>query len=713
MGELDEALKEFLVESAEGLDRMEQDLVVLEKKPSDKETLSSAFRAIHSIKSTCGFLGFSRLETLTHSAETVLGRLRDGEILFNAEITSALLALIDAIRAMLAAIEATGSDGEKNYESLINRFDAIRDAAASSKQTENTSGAAENPFESIEKHSTSAAENSIRVDVGLLDKLMNVVGELVLARNQILQYASTQTDSHIISASQRLNLITTELQEGLMKTRMQPISNIWNAFPRLVRDLELQCDKKVHLIREGSDTELDRTILQSVKDPLTHLLRNAIDHGLESPEDREKTGKPAEGRLHLRAFHESGYVIIDVTDDGRGIYPEKIAQRALERGLITAEQTARMSDREILALLFRPGFSTATHVTNISGRGVGLDVVKTNIEKLGGTVDVHSIPGKGTSFKVKIPLTLAIIPALVISCKGERYAIPQVNLLELVRLEGDEIHQKIERIQGALVYRLRGKLLPLVDLREVLQVATRTEQNGEVNVVVLQADDREFGMIVDSVHDTEEIVVKPLGKHLKSLGCFAGATIMGDGRVALILDTLNIAQRAKVLAEAKTAAPRKTGTDAATKIDESHTLLLFGINNGERAAIPLSLVARLEEFPANLVERSGGRMVVQYRDRILPLIWLSDLLSGNGKHEHPLPDVIQVVVHSDTDRQVGLVVDSIVDIVEEHVAIQRSSSDSGVLGSAVVQGRVTNLLDLPKVIANARSSLLGVQEELH
>ncbi len=403
------------------------------------------------------------------------------------------------------------------------------------------------------------ADTSIRVDVRLLDMLMDQVGELVLARNRIMQFSTIQEDRGLLTAYQRLDLITSELQEGVMRTRMQPIGTIWNKFPRVVRDLARECGKKVDLIMDGEETELDRTLIEAIRDPLTHLVRNAVDHGFEKPEARLLSGKSETGQLFLRAFHEGGQVIIEIADDGGGIDPQRIVRRAMERNLITAAQATQISQGEIIDLLFRPGFSTAEIVTNVSGRGVGMDVVKNNIEKINGTIDIQSQVGKGSTIQIKIPLTLAIIPALIIRCAGDRYAIPQASLLELVRLEGDAAGAKIETIQGAPVYRLRGKLLPLVYLHEALPHEDGTSKqparkgNHVVNIVVLQADGRQFGLVVEHVLDTEEIVVKPLGKQVKDIAEFSGATIMGDGNVALILDVLGLAHRARVVSERRDA----------------------------------------------------------------------------------------------------------------------------------------------------------------
>jgi two-component system chemotaxis sensor kinase CheA len=528
---------------------------------------------------------------------------------------------------------------------------------------------------------------------------MNLVGELVLARNQILQYSAGIENATLQATSQRLNLITTELQEGVMKTRMQPIGTIWSKLPRVVRDLALACGKQVRVEMEGPETELDKTIIEAIKDPLTHIVRNSVDHGIESPQVRAAAGKPAEGGLFLRAFHEGGQVNIEISDDGGGINVDRVKAKAVDRGLVTLEHAARMSDREAFGLIFAPGFSTAEQVTNVSGRGVGMDVVRTNIEKIGGTVDVSSKLGEGTTLMIKIPLTLAIIPALVVTSGGERFAIPQVNLSELIRLEGEEARRRIETICGAPVYRLRGNLLPLAYLNRELGLAGPEagdeEQPEVINIVVLQTEGRPFGLVVDQINDTEEIVVKPLSRQLKTVSAFAGATIMGDGRVALILDVLGLALHAGVVSEVRDRARAEGAAEVQDDGDGRQMLLLLGLGPDRRMAIPLSIVSRLEEFPRAIVERAETGEVVQYRGDIMPLIRLSSLL---GVPDSPPHDPMQVVVYSDGSRSVGLVVDNILDIVEERLAARTRGVGGAVYGTAVIQERVTDLLDVEAML---------------
>jgi len=433
-----------------------------------------------------------------------------------------------------------------------------------------------------------------------------------------------------------------------------------------------------------------------------HLVRNSCDHGIEPAEVRIGKGKSPYGRLTLRAYHEGGQVNIEIGDDGAGIDVAQVKQKAVEKGLLRPEQAEKLSDREAVNLIFQPGFSTAQTVTNVSGRGVGMDVVKSNIEKIGGVVDVSNRPGEGSTVKLKIPLTLAIIPGLVITSGGERFVIPQVSLLELIRLEGDSSDKHIEQVHGTPVYRRRGSLLPIAYLNQVLKLKS-AEQAEAVSIVVLQAEDRQFGLVVDGINDTQEIVVKPLGKQLKGLTEYAGATIMGDGRVALILDVLGIGQRSGVLAESREQARAAAEKKAHGGIEQQR-LLLFRAGSFERLAVPLSLVARLEEFPRSSIEFAGGCQVVQYRNRILPLVRLRDILESGAPDRDETADPVQVIVFNDGDRSVGVVVDQILDVVEETVMVRQKSTRKGLLGSAVVAKRVTDLLDLNEVIHAASES---------
>ncbi len=731
-----ELIKEFLIESNENLARIDQQMVELEKRPKDAELLASIFRTIHTIKGTCGFLGFGILEGVTHVAENLLSQLRNGERELTPTLVSLLLEAVDATKTIVANIEATSNEGEDRWGDLRTRLLREEQNTGSDKaQTVAVTSApaaapvpvetpkeqpavapraiaapvgrvevpAVEPAAASAKSGSSVSDSTIRVDVGLLDKLMNLVGELVLARNQILQHNATQEDTNFAATTQRLNLITTELQESVMKTRMQPIGVVWSKLPRVVRDLAAACGKQIRLEMDGAETELDKTIIEAIKDPLTHIVRNCCDHGIETPEVRTAAGKPAQGVLSLRAYHEGGHVNIEIIDDGGGIDPARVKAKAVEKGLLRPEHAERLSDREAVNLVFLPGFSTAAKVSNISGRGVGMDVVKTNIEKIGGVVDLVSRPQSGTTVKIKIPLTLAIIPGLVVASGAERFVIPQVSLLELVRLEGEEAGKLIEKIHGTPVYRRRGSLLPIAYLNRILRLPESADSES-VNIVVLQAEDRQFGLVVDSINDTQEIVVKPLSKQLKGLSVYAGSTIMGDGKVALILDVMGLAQRAGLAARDTVTAQKADDDDA--NVSERQTLLLFRAGSYDRLAVPLSLVARLEEFNRERVEQAAGRRVVQYRSQILPLIPLGEHLGGSCP-DWASAEKVQVVVFSEGERCVGLVVDQIVDIVEDQVSVRKPSSQHGLVGSAVVGEKVTDFVDLRAVLESSGERILG------
>lgn len=758
MDDLDEVISEFLVESQENLDALDQALVSLEQHPDPAE-IGRIFRAIHTVKGTAGFLGFGTLERLAHAGENLLSRLRDGELPVTTEATSALLAMVDTVRELLDRISASGSDEGADVEALVARLTALQSgqpapapgAAGATAAGEAAAPAAppepedrgaprvgellvaageasvadvaeaftrqaagdDRPIgevlvaneavtpnavaEALRAQEATAAE-TIRIDVALLDGLIDLVGELVLARNQLVQQIEQAGDPALIASSQRLHHITSEIQEAALRTRMQPIGNVFGKFSRVVRDVAVGVGKDVRLEVEGEDTELDKSVLEAIKDPLTHLVRNAVDHGIEAPEQREAAGKPRQGRLLVRAFHEGGQVNIEIADDGAGIDVERVRQKAVAKGLLSAEEAANLSEREVVDLIFLPGLSTAEQVTNISGRGVGMDVVRTNIERIGGTVDVTSVPGAGTSFLIKIPLTLAIVPALVVGSAGGRYCIPQVNLLELVRVEPEDVATGIEWLHGVPVHRLRGRLLPLVDLAAELGAEPWLGRTGDqpVNIVVLSADGRELGLVVERIADSVEIVVKPLGRYLQSIPLFAGATIMGDGEVALILDAVHLAQRAGLAGEGQAhAADALDVRDAAAAgSDDGSAVLLLGTADGGRLALPLDEVDRLEEFPASAIEEASGRRVVQYRGGILPLVDLGGGLATGA-------ETLQVIVHRDGDRLVGFVVADILDIVHERCELQPSTRH-GVLGTAVLAGRVTDVIDV-------RSTLEGVR----
>ncbi len=778
---MNELLNEFLIESYENLDQYEGSLIELEKNPGSKQTVSAIFRTLHTIKGTCGFLGLGRLEAIAHAGENLLSLVREGTLVFNRAIASALLATGDAVRAILKELESSGAEGSVDYSELVALLVRLQSpesheaaqaeeaakpepavaaatpapamksavktvpapAAVATKPAKATgpvaSGvevpkveapkeapkpeapkpeaaklaepkpaapapAASKPAEGEASGGVKASDTTVRVNVELLDRLMNLVGELVLTRNQIVQLAGSLESVPMQAACHRLNHITTELQDRMMKTRVQPIDALWSKFPRTVRDLAQLCGKQIRLETEGAETELDRTVIEAIKDPMTHLLRNSVDHGVETPEERKAAGKNPEGRILLRAFHAAGLVTIEIIDDGGGIKVDRVRARAVERNLITAERAANMTQQEVVNLIFLPGFSTAEKVSNISGRGVGMDVVKTQIEKIGGMVDMSTEVGKSTVCRIKIPLTLAIIPVVIVGCRGERFAIPQTNLLEVIRLDKN---LAVETVHETPVVRLRGNLLPIVFLDGVLAIESGVRAETQ-HLVVLQAGDRHFGLVVDTIHEAEEIVVKPLGRALAALSCFAGATILGDGHVALILDIFGLGSRAAMTHSARTSEVGDADDNKALGLLSSGTemreLLVFHVG-GTRAAMPLEMVSRLEEFSGDQIEVAAGRQVIQYGGSIMPLISLSSAL-GIG-HTTPLDGRVQTIVYARNGRSVGLLIDGVEEIVRGNIEVQPAGRRSGVLGSAVIGKQITELINAQDLVETHASEIFS------
>lgn len=728
--ELEEEVREFLIECAEGLAHLDQEIVRLEQSPGDKALIAGVFRTFHTIKGTSGFFGFQTLGAITHVAENILEQVRSANRVIDNELTSVLLESVDAIKAIIECIETTATEGPLDYADLRARLEfALQDptigaatqAEARVPQAEvieqsvaetpapavhgsTLAGASSSDEEADNQTRVAFAESTIRVDVGLLDKLMNLVGELVLSRNQLLQGASRE-DAALLRTVQRLNVVTSELQEGVLKTRMQPIGVVWNKLPRVIRDLASECGKKIRIDMQGAETELDKTIIEAIKDPLTHVVRNACDHGIESPETRLAAGKPVTGEVLLRAFHEGGHVHIEITDDGRGLNPEKLKMRAISKGLVRSEHADQMSEREAIQLVFTPGFSTAEQVTSISGRGVGMDVVKTNIEKIGGVVDIaNRTGGQGSTVRIKIPLTLAIIPGLIIHAKAagqeHRFVIPQANLLELVRLEQDAGRAGIEYVHGTPVFRRRGQLLPLMYLNRVVGLDAEEFPNTSViNIVVVQAEDRPFGVVVDGIFDTQEIVVKALGRRLKGLTSYLGATIMGDGRVALILDIPGLARLGGMASQSREL--RRAESTSRQSCEDRQSFLVFSAGDYKRIAVPLALVSRLEQVESSRFEYASGRPVLHYRGQILPLLNLATLL-GSARDADPDPAAsVQLIVLGEGAQQVGVIVDTILDIVEENVSVRKRSEHDCLLGSALIGGLITDILDVVALLAMA------------
>jgi two-component system, chemotaxis family, sensor kinase CheA len=705
---MDDLLREFLTETNESLDRVDAELVRFEQEPNNGEILGNIFRLVHTIKGTCGFLSLPRLEALAHAAEGLMGQFRDGLPVTTPAVTL-VLSTIDRIKSILEAIEVSEREPAGDDVDLIgelNRFTALqrttpsalradiapsrpvaiadREAAAQQPAAER---AASERFD--DERTDRLANHSIRVHVETLDHLMNTVSELVLTRNQLLEIVRRNEDSDFKVPLQRLSNVTAELQEGVMKTRMQPIGNAWQKLPRIVRDLSADLGKEIELEMHGAETELDRQVLELVKDPFTHLVRNCADHGIETPAERLAASKPARGIIRLSACHQGGHIIIEIADDGRGLDLARIRGKAIEHGLAGESELAAKSDAEIGNLIFMPGFSTAATITSISGRGVGMDVVRANIEQIGGTVDLKSTPGAGTTFTIKIPLTLAIVSALIVEAGAERFAIPQLSVLELVRAaNGGEHH--IERIKDTPVLRLRNKLLPLIQLKELLQLGQGGDDRGFV--VVIQVGSQIFGVVVDGVFHTEEIVIKPLSSKLRHLTVFSGTTILGDGTVIMIIDPNGIAQAlGRVAPQGEHI---EIGEAEAVAEEDLTPLLVFRAGSQQPKAVLLSLVARLEEIDCRRIETSDGQYLVQYRDQLMPLVRID---GGKLKQDGAVP----VLVFSDSGRRMGLIVDEIIDIVEQRLDIEVASERPGLVGYAVVKGSATEIVDIAHFLPQA------------
>jgi two-component system chemotaxis sensor kinase CheA len=672
--------------------------------------LAATFRTLHSIKGACGFFDFEHLSQIAHEGESLLAVLRDAPQLLGDSETQLLLDLIDGLRRYLAQIELTGGDGDEEENDLCEALQVARSYLEGGGHAHSPMEPSSRPSEvqlapnivvfapTVESAPTSP-ENSaplpshvnlldqaIRVDVELLDRLVNLVGELVLVRNRTLQIDGSLQDADLSAAVQRLNLITTELQEQVMQTRMQPMESLFAKLPRLVRDLARSLHKQVRLVTTGGDTELDRGILEAIRDPLVHLLRNSVDHGIESSEERALAGKDATGYIGIAARHEGGSVIITISDDGAGIDPSAVGDRALRLGLVSAEALSTMSDRERSELVFLPGFSTSEEVTNVSGRGVGMDVVRTNVEQVSGTIEVNSAPGKGTTVVLRIPLTLAIIPSLMLLVANQRFALPQLSVVELLRLERESMADELAFIGETLFLRRNAQLLPVVDLASLLGLREATPNYALqlITIVVVQLSGREFGLIVDRVVDTQEIVVKPLDGFIGAIGIYAGATILGNGDVAMILDVAGIASCAALSLE-EVAVTELAG--AADEVIEEDLVLLVDAGIAGLIAVPVYEIERIEEIDSCGLEYLDDQPVVQYRDAVVKLLTVSELLGGTRDLPGSGPIRFLVPSFGVSDRVVAI--REIVDI---------TTIASMTRGSAIIAGKIVRSVSLAEVL---------------
>jgi two-component system chemotaxis sensor kinase CheA len=736
----DQILDEFLLEAGEIFDQLDLDFVQLEQSPQDKKLLGNIFRAMHTLKGSSGFFAFHRLEKVSHAGESLLSKLRDGALILNEEMVDALLATSDRLREIIAGVQKQRQEPIGDDASLIQSLRFLTEGGVSPSQVAQvavpppvvepepivsavpTKVLAEMVFEEnsfklndelaheikeaaiesavLEAESSRELAAPIKVSVELLDKLMNLVGEMVLARNRLLSFARTSSDLAFNNTVRRIDTVTLELQERMMKTRMQPISQVWSKFPRLVRDIAQDLNKKVELTQQGADTELDRTLLEGIRDPLVHIIRNSVDHGIESPAERLAKGKPELGTVKLRAFHENGMVVIEVSDDGAGINIPLVKQKAIQMGLVTAERAVKLTEREIIDFIYLPGFSTKTEVSNLSGRGVGMDVVRTNIHEIGGNVDILT-SSQGTRLSLSIPLTLAIMPAVFVRCKDHSYAIPQVNVIEMLRYEPQEGVPGVEDFYGVPVFRLRDKLIPLVFLNHELRLDdSLPDLDQRLNIVIVRAAGIRFGLVVDEVLFMQEVVVKSVGPLLKGTPVYSGSTILGDGRVAPIFDINAIAMRSGIIAKlADNQFEQDILNPSGSSVDEQQ-MLLFDLLDLERIVIPLEAVDRLEMIDASRIDRRGSEAVVLYGNKIMRLISLANYVEGATLKSFFGNETLPVIVHYHHDQPVGFIVKKVHKIVNVPTqVVMVSPRQRGIMGSVIVNNSVISILDTQEVLS--------------
>ena len=761
----DEIIAGYIEESREHLADIESDLLTIEEQGAtiDRERVNKVFRAAHSIKGGAGFLNLGTIKGLSHGIESVLDLMRNDELAPSREVVDVLLRAFDNLRDLvnnhqeseLADISRHVADLARLIEAGI--LSTAVEVAGTEEIPENDgpdSSAAGPLLPEDNLHEPAPVtprsvpsvrlptatvparpqapppflpttspdqipvasllpEATLRINVSLLDTLMNLAGELVLSRNQLLQAIQRSDQAGLKAAGHRINSVTSELQETIMLTRMQPIGTIFNRFTRIVRDLARALGKEANLAISGKEVELDKTIIEGLSDPLTHLIRNAVDHGIESPAERRRLGKPAAGSVQLHAFHEAGQVIIEISDDGRGISPSRVATSALAKGLITQEQIRLMSDKEKGFLILLPGFSTAEQVTDISGRGVGMDVVKTNIEKLNGLIDIESEPGRGSVFRIKLPLTLAIIPCLFVATGGQRYAIPQVSVVETIRIAAAQVGERIERVGDAEVLLLRGSIIPIIHLTRTLDVSEPAGVSGDLNLVIVSTGIMQYGMVVQYLHDSEEIVVKPLGRHVRHLKEYAGATIMGDGQVALILDVSGLAQVSGIATISGAARAELEQADGSREVfGESCAFLTFFNGGSQQLAVPLELVERIEKIAAHQVETVGGRRVMQYRGQVMPLMEIGDVVTAGYLDE---ATEVVVIVFAFAGREIGLLANTPVDSIECATDIDRETLvQQGIIGSVIFKSKTVLIVDIAAVVESLHPDwfIARAQDEL-
>jgi two-component system chemotaxis sensor kinase CheA len=719
----DEILAEFILEAREIIDRLDVDFVRLEEDPSEQALVGNIFRGLHTLKGSSGFFSLKRLEKLSHAGESLLGKIRAGQAELDFDKSTRLLEMNDILRQIIDGVEANHIEPAGDDQELINALlglsqsENISPAQVSAAEVEPELpevAVQEDSMEVLELPEIAFASTPgqevvvpVKVNPEVLDKLMNIASEMVLARNRLLPFSQQSSDKLFTSAVRSIDLLTLELQERMMKMRMQPIYHIWDKFPRLVRDVAAECGKKVRLLQEGAETELDRILLDSIRDPLVHLIRNSIDHSIESPEIRLEKGKSELAYLVLRAAHQNGTVIVEVIDDGAGIDYERVRQRAISRGLISVEKAHTLNHKELIDLIFLPGFSTRETVTNLSGRGVGMDVVKNNIENIGGSIEITSVPNEGTHVKLKIPLTLAILPTLFVRCAEEIFLIPQNRILELVRFAPNEPNNGIEDFYGTPTFRLRDKLIPLLFLNEQLHLTSAPlKPKQKLFIAVLNFNGTLFGLVVEEVLNIQDIVIKPLGDLLRDMSNFAGATIMGNGEVALILDVDGIARQSGLIERLQTNPIRQEERYVAPVV-EMISVLLFEIPGLHKIALPLDAIDHIIKLDSAEIQQNGNREVVYFNEQLMDLVRLDKYVSGGVREAQAHHARAPVLTCQYRDRLYGLVVKQVTDIIEVPAKLHElSTPQRGLNGCIIYNDQVINVLDLEEVLI-----MHNIQEE--
>ena len=695
---MDELLKDFLTETADHIEAAGSQLVMFERNPTDQRLIAGIFRLVHTIKGTCGFLGLPRLSALAHAAEAMITLFRDGTVPTSAHV-SLVLSAIDRIKYLITELERTATEPDGDDADLI----AVLNASAGVSEQTHICDPDLLPAMPVTEASVTTPESAprgdrrqetVRVSVDALERMMMLVSELVLTRNQLLELARHRSDETINTPLQRLSSLTSDLQDGVMRARMQPVGRLFAGLPRLVRELSVELGKQIELVTAGADTEVDRQIIELIRDPLTHLIRNCADHGIEAAEARRIAGKSEWGTIQISAAHEAGQIVIEVMDDGRGLNVERIRQKAISLGLATPAALAAMSQEEICRFIFAAGFSTAAHVTSVSGRGVGMDVVRENLESIGGTVTLSTTPGQGTRFYLRIPLTLAIAPALIVLAGGQRFALPQHCVVEAVGLGGPNGHE-VETVQGASLLRLREAILPVTNLSQLLGLEpSANAPAGEGLVVVMRLRQFHFGLVVDAVSDVQEIVVKPLGGLIGTMPLFSGNTILGDGAVVMILDPSGIALSLGLEDVDDFRTP--TRVEMVANPDTRTRLILFKAGDGPKKALPLSLITRVEEIESCQITTSENRLVMPFQGRLMPLVAAGADLLSEKQTRHP------VLVIAVGGEPMGLLITDVLDIIEAQLEIQISDDRPGILGMAQINSELIEIMDAPWFMQLAR-----------